>query len=285
MLTCTYINRTYFFTPAVNLLAYSPTQEDQRNRLLLLGCGDLRNVLFTLHSQGTSAPGCSFEFTMCDMEGAIHARNVFVLTFLARHRQDTAPGGKNLESIWNAYDHFFITSKNFDVIRDHAKHLLSFADTIEAWPASPYGALIKVSSDFTLSELCKFWKYYTQTKDMRVSEPIGASYKKKMKAVFDIRIGPKGIYAGAAHAVGFHALESIQTINAAFRAYWSTGVIAGNDSDVASLKSDKGGFANPLFAWSSAPKAGFAVHYGTGCIAGFHVAGAFDQTAPQSQQL
>lgn len=57
MLTSTYVNRSYFFypignTPAVNLLAYSPSHIGKQLRLLLLGCGDLRNVLFTLHAQG-----------------------------------------------------------------------------------------------------------------------------------------------------------------------------------------------------------------------------------------
>lgn len=65
MLTQTYVNRAYFFypignTPAVDLLAYTSTEGTQDVRLLLLGCGDLRNLLFTLSGRkGKRYTSCS----------------------------------------------------------------------------------------------------------------------------------------------------------------------------------------------------------------------------------
>ena len=94
MLTQTFVNRTYFFfpfgnIPAGNLLRdFGPAQQDQI-RFLLLGCGDVRNLLFTLWSQGPDSKlraslittgeykltftdqNVTYDFTTCDYEPAI----------------------------------------------------------------------------------------------------------------------------------------------------------------------------------------------------------------------
>lgn len=202
-----------------------------------------------------------------------------------RNAANIRHGFAAIKSIWNAYYHFFITSKDFDVVQEHACHLLSYADTLEAWQTSPYGANFLISSDHTLDNLRKFWQHYTEKTDMRVTEKVGASFRQEMKNVFNARVESNGVYTGGARSAGYHAAESFGLVHAAFRAYWNTGVIAGNDTDLKTLKKDKGGFANPLLAWSSSPEAGFAVHYGTDCIAGFHIASLFDRAVSHTKQL
>lgn len=64
----------------------------------------------------------------------------------------------------------------------------------------------------------------------------------------------------------------------AYRAYWKTGVVGGNSSDVADLGNGDRGLVNPMSAVSSAHSGDYAVHYGTEPLLGFHLAQAFADT-------
>ncbi|KAG8630377.1 hypothetical protein KVT40_001996 [Elsinoe batatas] len=187
--------------------------------------------------------------------------------------------------MWNVYYHFFITSADFELIQEHAWHLLQHAGTTRTWHNSPYGTLIRMCSENTLFDIRSVWQHYAENKHMRVHEEQGLAFKQGMTKVFQARIGPIATYASAVRCAGIHAFESQQVLDTAFKAYWKTGVIAGNRTDKLNLQNDQGGFANPLFAWSSAPDAGFAVHYGTDCVAGFHLAPAFDCQTSADQML
>lgn len=80
MLTPTYVNVKSFFypignTPAVNLLRdYCPDEEPVE--ILAIGCGDVRNILFTLWSEQHSA--CVFNFTACDSDPAILGKHALL---------------------------------------------------------------------------------------------------------------------------------------------------------------------------------------------------------------
>ncbi|KAF4547161.1 Hypothetical protein D9617_55g071550 [Elsinoe fawcettii] len=187
--------------------------------------------------------------------------------------------------MWNAYYHFFITSADFELIQEHAWHLLQYAGTTRAWLNSPYGNLIRMCSENTLSDVRSVWQHYAESKHMRIHEEQGSGFKQGMMEAFQTRIGPIATYASAVRCAGVHAFEAQQVLDKAFKAYWKTGVVAGNRADESNLENDQGGFANPLFAWSSAPDAGFAVHYGTDCVAGFHLAPAFDHQASADEVL
>jgi hypothetical protein len=73
MLTSTYVNiRSFSYpignTPAANLLRdLRPGKEPVE--ILALGCGDVRNILFTLWSQQNDT--CKLNFTACDLDPAI----------------------------------------------------------------------------------------------------------------------------------------------------------------------------------------------------------------------
>lgn len=73
MLASTYVNIKSFFypignTPAANLLRdHRPGKEPVE--ILAIGCGDVRNILFTLWSQKHNT--CRLNFTACDLDPAI----------------------------------------------------------------------------------------------------------------------------------------------------------------------------------------------------------------------
>jgi hypothetical protein len=63
MLTPTAINIVYFFYPIGNTPAVCLTQDlpcEQRADILLLGCGDVRNILFTTYSDSEFSQSASF---------------------------------------------------------------------------------------------------------------------------------------------------------------------------------------------------------------------------------
>ena len=73
MLTSTYVNIKSFFypignTPAVNLLRDVRLGKEPVE-ILALGCGDVRNILFTLWSQQHKK--CKLNFTVCDSDPAV----------------------------------------------------------------------------------------------------------------------------------------------------------------------------------------------------------------------
>ncbi|OSS52455.1 hypothetical protein B5807_02244 [Epicoccum nigrum] len=67
-------------TPAVCFTDSLPPELDAN--VLLLGCGDVRNILFTVYSGGNSDHR-KLDFTCCDIEAEIIARNTVILTPIA----------------------------------------------------------------------------------------------------------------------------------------------------------------------------------------------------------
>ena len=68
MLTPAFVNIFSYFYPLGNTPAVCLTQDlppEQRANVLLLGCGDVRNVLFTTYSDGVSSKSLLRETVRC----------------------------------------------------------------------------------------------------------------------------------------------------------------------------------------------------------------------------
>ena len=81
MLHPTFVNIISFFYPLGNTPAVSLTQEllpEQKANILLLGCGDVRSILFTTYAD-SGAKRRQFDFTCCDHEPAILGTFVLLL--------------------------------------------------------------------------------------------------------------------------------------------------------------------------------------------------------------
>jgi hypothetical protein len=69
-----------------------------------------------------------FDFTCCDLEAEIIARNVIALTLII---DDT--DGVRTPQVWNIYYHVFIDAEAFSLLQAQAKKLLAHSDTIVKW--------------------------------------------------------------------------------------------------------------------------------------------------------
>lgn len=159
------------------------------------------------------------------------------------------------------------------------KKLLEHSKSLEAWASSPYGRLICFLSQDTLHQLRRVWSLYAETKNPTLprTQKYEADTRAAISAIYDEKIGQAGNALHGVRSAGVYWANSISTMSATFKRYWKTGVAGGNRQDVLALSSNGKGRVNPMFAISSAPAGGFAVHYGSDPLLGFHLAEALDK--------
>lgn len=264
----------------MNLLRDRPPSEGSATKILCLACGDVRNILFTLSTEGPSA-NRSYEWAFCDSEPAVLARNVFLLAFLAA-RPSKGNDASEVDHLWELYYHIFIGSDAKKTLARHATHLVEASTSSDEWNKSRYGVAIRFYSESTLQEMRQYWQHYldacTDDKEREIRDAV-------QETVRQYRLDEGRVFPGGTRATGVHAFSSSLVMSAAFRAYWKTGVVAGNSNDCSALKHDGGGHANPLMYVSSAPFGQFAVHYGTDPLHGFHLAEVFDAPGGERDML
>ncbi|KAK0889263.1 hypothetical protein LTR91_026072 [Friedmanniomyces endolithicus] len=237
-------------TPAVDLLRHSPLSTRGPTSVLSLGCGDVRNVLFTLWTERATTDR-SYTFTTCDSEPAVLGRNIILLSFLISNGSHITSPAETLKICWELYYHLVISGKALAALQAHLVALLDSAQTIKDWQKSAYAAHLKFLSKSTLAEVVKFWQLYLNACTQKTK---GRHVQEESRKLFSQRgFDGEGIFLHGGRCAGIHALSSecSKALSDAFRGYWQTGVVAGNQSDVSALEQEHGGFANPLFKLSS----------------------------------
>ena len=179
--------------------------------------------------------------------------------------------------IWNLFYHLFIPESATVILREHATCLLRASESIELWESSPFGKFFGFLSRHSLEQIRKFWESYATSHDRD-------HFEKRARSVIgkrSLEIGDSRVIHGV-RAAGPFWTDAIETMSDAYRAYWKTGVVGGNSSDLADLGNGGQGLVNPMFAVSSAHSGDYAVHYGTEPLLGFHLAQAFSEKPEKS---
>ncbi|KAJ3114912.1 hypothetical protein HDU96_001469 [Phlyctochytrium bullatum] len=150
MLTPSVIERLRLFhpsgtTPATNLAQFSTLEDDLS--LLLLGCGDVRNILFTVYSDTGSEFGMrrTLDFTCCDDMPEIVARNTLLLTMIM-------DGVVDHEIMWNVYYDLKLDDVSLKTLYKQAKKLLVVAKSTEMLNAKKEHAWLDTLHELALSE-------------------------------------------------------------------------------------------------------------------------------------
>ena len=221
----------------------------------------------------------TIKITACDIDSAILARNIFLLSYIVKHQerleQAAASDDELLDNLWSIYYHFFLTGDALDLLQRHALELASASVSLEDWNSSLYGDTFGFISKTTLVEVSSFWRNYVDTSG---SFGAGQNEKDARKTISDINTKHvrDTISITGFCSAGIHGMKSIRVFSECFQAYWATGVIAGNHKDREALGAARGGTVHPLLAFSSSPFDGFCVHYGSDPLLGFHLAPVFD---------
>ncbi|THH01477.1 hypothetical protein EW026_g1237 [Hermanssonia centrifuga] len=244
--------------------------------VLLLGCGDPRNILYTLHASGADLPATSrnFEFTCCDAEPAILARNVLLLSLVVG--EDFAEYSAQL---WNIFYHFLLDDNSYALLISQCHKLVKISTSIEAWNASEYSSFLRMRSQFTLSELNRLWAAYAQTAEF--SSARGEVFKTKfLDGMHQIarEHKDKDITTGCRSAGPLY-VESYSIVSEAHRQYWNTGITSSDSHPPAQTNN-----VNPTFAYATRGE-GFVAHYGTAPLPAFHLAPAFASSTPRTPTI
>ncbi|KIK13866.1 hypothetical protein PISMIDRAFT_371194 [Pisolithus microcarpus 441] len=256
-----------FFYPLGNTSAVSFTGDlppECKADVLFLGCGDPRNILYTVYTDvSTSNEPRKLDITCCDIDAAILARNTLLFTLLA---DDAAED--RLSNIWNIFYHMMLDESSLSLLIEQCRKLAPLAESLDSWRQGPYAHIVTMCSSDTLSEIGRFWKLWlatsdfnpTQTKQFRQGFTDGM--KNMRKRVED------NIVATSMRSAGPLAPVMLSAISEQFRRFWMTGITDDGSPDTKPTNNP-----NPTFAFSLFGDK-FAVHYGTDPITGFHLAEA-----------
>ncbi|PFH50429.1 hypothetical protein AMATHDRAFT_3994 [Amanita thiersii Skay4041] len=244
-------------SPAVCLTDGQPPE--QSADILLLGCGDVRNVLYTIYADlGTFEATKKFDFTCCDIEPAVLARNIILYSLIFdRHMTDTEVVSK----LWSIYYHFFIDRGTLEMVKDQSRVLVRVSENLNTWKQSRYGGFLRFCSAHTLSEIRRHWTLYgdiIESELHSLKEEFNNRYRKGY-----VRSSISAIRS--AGPLWFDIMEKGQE---QLHHYWKTGVTFTDPEKV-----EFATFTNPTFAYSLAGR-GFSLHFLSHPFYSFHLANA-----------
>ncbi|EKM57497.1 uncharacterized protein PHACADRAFT_206398 [Phanerochaete carnosa HHB-10118-sp] len=273
-----------FYYPVGNtcpmlLLQHVPPESDAA--ILLLGCGDPRSILHTVYSTEVDQVDVKrkLDFTCCDHEPAILARNIILLTlvFDNKHSQDVT-------RLWNIFYHFLLDDSSRDVLLSQSQKLADLSVDLKSWATSEYSTFLQIGSRFTLAELHRHWALYART------ESFSAAQHKQHKEIFltgmrkayndNFKDLGESFYDGStSRSAGPLSFDSADICAESSRKFWKTGVLSTSQNDVRNAI-----HVNPTFFYATDGE-GFLPHYGTHPLTAFHLAPVFANAKQSSPSL
>ncbi|OJT01820.1 hypothetical protein TRAPUB_7727 [Trametes pubescens] len=273
----------YFFYAIGNTAAVCLTRNlppEEHADILLLGCGDPRHVLYTVFSESddcefpvvnephpklvisdqlsVSTVSRKLDFTCCDIDPSVLARNALLLSLVA----DNVPQ----QMIWNIFYHLYLDQDSLSMLRSQCKKLVDASVSVASWRSSPYGVYLRVSTNHTLAELRRHWSLYIDMQDLPT--PRLASLREGYKNAFKKSLDAKGTITATARSAGPLTLEAL-SLSDQVMDYWRTGTTFTDPKQIARARS-----LNPTFGYSLAGE-GCIVHYASDPLSTFHSAALF----------
>ncbi|KAJ7864757.1 hypothetical protein B0H14DRAFT_3602063 [Mycena olivaceomarginata] len=254
--------KRYFYaignTSAVSLAR--DVAPDKDISLLLLGCGDPRNVLFTLFSEHDAATR-KLDFTCVDFEPAVLARNVLLLSMVI-DKKDSA-------NIFDIFFHLYLEKDPLSLLTSQCRALLDASTTLQRWQDSSYGSTLRMSSQHTLTELRWHWDQYARMHSLPSSE--------QCKIVANFKAGVEEYQSQYHRQIVLHTSRSAgplmmsagEMLSDCFHDFWKYGT-----TFVSAARRSAATLLNPTFVYTQAG-VGCHVHYGIDPVMPFHLAPIF----------
>ncbi|KPM40905.1 T-complex protein 1 subunit zeta [Neonectria ditissima] len=272
MLTPTVANRTSFLYAAGNTPATSLTKcvpHGQNAAVLSLGCGDLRNLLYTAYLE-TGLPQRKLDVTCCDVDERIIARNVVLLSFILDGEESPST-----ETLWDTYYHMFVDSAAASAILAQATKLLSISETLEDWDTGVYGQAIRFCDSDTLADVRRIWKLIKSAAEKAPKESYLQEVQKNVQPSRDYRdriFGKAGINSTGMRSAAPLSLQSQSEIPNAYAQYWKEGTVTPS----------QGGSRTPNPLLTGLLSEENILHYGSDPVMGYHLATAYAPLADSS---
>ncbi|KKP07740.1 hypothetical protein THAR02_00128 [Trichoderma harzianum] len=243
-------------TPATNLARSIPHGQDAS--LLSLGCGDLRNVLYTSYVQ-QGLPKRKLDFTCCDIDENIIARNLVLLTMILANGEVI-----NREAVWDIYYHMYLDEQTVERLVRHVKSIIPMLESLDSFTTSPFGSVIKIGDEDTLRDVRD-----SLQRILGAAEKDDGS-KQAIKLSTSLGLSKGVIEEGSMILTGMRsaaplALTSKFALPENFQHYWKTGV--------AMIQGKTARIPNPMLVGLLSDWELF--HYGNDPLLSFHLATAF----------
>jgi hypothetical protein len=272
-------------TPAVCLTETLAPDEDAS--LLLLGCGDIRNVLFTAYAGMGSGESClvprfyhatdctddrTLDYTCCDYNFPVIARNIIAYTLILDDED-----GKHFASNFKIYYHMFLPVEDIECLERQARKLVDLATTIDTWHKGTYGKVLRFCNTDTFRRVVDLWETLAYSK----SDPFLLRTNPSRSKTWELSQYMKTLAGSEGYLNGFFAhmpvLKSpatlLQRLAQESREFWAKG---GADSEPTVDT------ANPLFLFYSLDGIFYYLHYGTQPHYGFYQAVLDDSLSDNS---
>ncbi|GJE85242.1 DUF4470 and zf-MYND domain-containing protein [Phanerochaete sordida] len=184
----------------------------------------------------------SLDFTCCDIEPAVLARNILLYSLIV---EDDFQGKQ--ECIWSIFFHFYLDSTSLSLLLTQSKLLAELSKDFETWRTGPYAKFIHIGTSHTLRELHRHWTWYAET------ETLPAERRDKLSQSFSSRLGktskdPRGyVFTLPSKSTGPMWPNAAVALSEAHRRYWETGVTIIRPEDAG-----KATRFNPIFAYADA---------------------------------
>ncbi|KDQ10028.1 hypothetical protein BOTBODRAFT_147955 [Botryobasidium botryosum FD-172 SS1] len=171
-------------------------------------------------------------------------------------------------TIWNIFFHMYLDGDSHLALVEQCKKLIGFSENLQQWDASPYGSFMKMSTEYTLTELRRHWSLYLNMQNLPREQlkAIRHAFVKESQYLKDLFV------SSSARSSGPLMVNAIQVTAKQFQNYKATGVAFSDPKHIAAAT-----LFNPTFAYSLAGE-GCAVHYGTDPLVPFHLAALFGNT-------
>ncbi|KAH8904777.1 MYND finger family protein [Coniochaeta sp. PMI_546] len=206
-------------TPAVSLTRCLPQGLDAD--ILLLGCGDVRHILYTAYSE-QGFPSRKIDVTCCDVQEHVVARNVLLLSLLCGEHADTPT-----EVLWNVYYHRYLNEPDIKVLQAQVRKLLHVSPSLQTWHSSPYGAVVRFCDQATLDSVRAVWTQYdtaVSAKDTSQYQDNFRSAMRKSKEHKEKSYGRGSAVYTAARSAAPVYLSLATDLGKAFEDVWDKGV-------------------------------------------------------------
>ncbi|KAK7043385.1 MYND-type domain-containing protein [Favolaschia claudopus] len=220
--------------------------------LLLLGCGDPRNVLFTLFCEHKNTTR-KLDFTCIDVEPAVLARNILLFSLVIDN--------KPMDHIFDIFFHFYLEKASLDLLVSQCSSLLT-------WRTSKYGATLRICNEHTLSEIRKKWQDYAVMHTLPKSklQSISTGFK---STVADYQKDNKGSYWHTSRSAGPLMMYAIGILSECYQDFWKHGT-----TFISASRQSTANLLNPTFVYTQVGTQ-CDVHYGTDPVMPFHLAPIF----------
>ncbi|KAG2074779.1 hypothetical protein BDR04DRAFT_1229044 [Suillus decipiens] len=248
-----------FFYPIGNTSAVCLTQDlcpSEKADVLLLG-----NILVEWRANIPCSASRKLDFTCCDIESAVIARNVILFTLLADEG-----AVQKVPQIWNIFFHFYLDKASHDLLISQCRRLVELSSDLDSWNNGPYGHFLRMCTRDTLAELRRLWQLYIKTATCSPSEAkaFESSYAADIKAS---KANFEFVFT-ASRAAGPLSMYALKMASDHYNIYWETGVCS-----AVAKRPLEASHPNPTLAFSMVGDK-FAVHYGTDILSCFHLAEA-----------